>query len=412
MEGILLIIINILLYLIKGNIIKINFHKENFINSYHIDNVFFSKIVTNDFSFGTPAYPITLDISTDSPYFVVKGATSPNEYKQENSTSFYFIKFGHSYEYKNIYFHSIFFNEDFILNDLIITLNSMMYWSKYPITRSYGLVGLQLYDNKFQEKNIFINQLYDKGLIKEKMFSLIYENESKGELYIGDFPHNKSKLLKRKKLKISNNTLITNGDVYGTICEEIKFSGDSDNKDNNYTVIFSNTYYSYIGSKEYNNYINKVFFKDKLINRVCWTQNIDNDRYFGYVCNKYVDTSNVPKITLYHKGLDYTFVIENREMWEYYSNIKYFLVFFSYSNQYSWILGQKFLRKYPLVIDGEKNIIGLYYTDYIFYLYLFIFLLIGAIAILAIFVYCKFFRSNKKEKKDEVSTELEYIINK
>ena len=420
MKGILLIIINIfVLKLIKGNLIKINFYKEKYKSSYHIDNVFFSRIVTDDFSFGNPAFPITLDISTDSPYFVVKGSTSQNEYKQENSSSFYFIKYGHTYEYKNIYFHSVFFNEDFRLNnEKKINLYSMMYWSKYQITHSYGLIGLQLYDNRFKENNIFINQLYDKGLIKEKMFSLIYENESKGELYIGDFPHNKSYLLKGKNLKIANNSFITNGIVYGIICNEIKFS-DNDynlknikNKEFNYTVIFSNTYYSYIGSKEYNNYINEIFFKDKILNKSCWTQNIDNDKFFGYVCSRYVDTSNFTKITFYHKGLDYTFEIEKNEMWESYNNIKYFLVFFSYNNQYSWILGQKFLHKYPLVFDGQKNIIGFYYGNNInSYPYLIVLLIVVIIILVTVFVYCKVFHSNKKEKNED-GTELELIANK
>ena len=187
---------------IKGNYIHLNFYKDKYISPYHIDNVFFSYMVV-DIYFGTPKFKISLQISTDSPYFVVKGETSQNEYKQENSTSFYFIKYGQSYEYKNIYFHSIFFNENFQFNNQLIKLNSMMYWGKYPITPNYGLIGLQLKDIKFQENNIFINQIYEQGIIKDKTFSLVYENENKGELFIGDFPHNKTNLLKGKKFKIS-----------------------------------------------------------------------------------------------------------------------------------------------------------------------------------------------------------------
>lgn len=396
-----------------------NFYKEKYQSPYHIDNVFFSRVVT-DITIGTPEFPIKLDISTDSPYFVIKGASSPNEYKQENSSSFYFIKYGQSYEYKNIYFHSIFFNENFRFNEKIITLNSMMYWGKYPITNSYGLIGLQLHDIKFQEKNIFLNQLYDKGLIKEKIFSLIYENEFKGELFIGDFPHNKTNILKGKKFKMCNNTFITNGIIYGTICEEIKFSDyiyifkNFNSKEVNYPILFSNTYYGYIGSKEYNNFINEIFFKAKIISKSCWIQNIDNDRFFGYVCNRYVDTSNIPDIKFYHKGLNYTFEIENKEMWEHYNNIKYFLIFFSYSNQYAWILGQKFLQKYPLVFNGEKNIIGLYYTDKIKqkdsdpYL---VILLILIIVLIVFFIFYKLFRFNKKKNLED-GIELEEIIDK
>ena len=85
----------IIITCIKGNYIKINFYKDKYESPYHIDNVFFTSIST-DIYFGTPEYKISLQISTDSPYFVVKGSNSPNEYKQENISSFYFIKYGHS----------------------------------------------------------------------------------------------------------------------------------------------------------------------------------------------------------------------------------------------------------------------------------------------------------------------------
>lgn len=124
---------------------------------------------------------------------------------------------------KILIFILFFFKENFRINNQSINLYSMMNWSPNPISYNYGLIGLQLYDIKFQENNIFINQLYDKGLIKEKMFSFIYENEFKGELIIGDYPHNKTRLLSGKKLKVCNNIFASNGIVWGTNFEEIKF---------------------------------------------------------------------------------------------------------------------------------------------------------------------------------------------
>lgn len=413
------IILNILIInFINGNYIKFNFYKDKYISPYHIDNIFFSWIST-DIYFGTPPFKITLQITTDSPYFIVRGSRSENEYKQENSSSFYFTKYGHSYEYKNIYFHSIFFNENFKFNEKIINLNSMMYWGKYPINHNYGLIGLQLKDIKFQEKNIFINQLYDKSLIKNKMFSLIYENENKGEIIIGDFPGNKTKLLKGKKFKMCKNNFITDGIIYGTNFEEIKFIDinlifrNIKINDLNYSVVFSNTYYGYIGSQAYNNFINEIFFKSKLLSKSCWIQNIDNDRYYGYVCAKRVDLSSIPNIKFYHKELNFTFEIENKDMWIKYKNIKYFIIFFSYIEQYWWTLGQKFLEKYSFVFNGEQNIIGFYYDDKTiknteFYLYIILLLLL--IIIIVICIKFIIFYYYKKNKKIEEGIELEEIL--
>ena len=403
---------------IKGNYIHLNFYKDKYISPYHIDNVFFSYMVV-DIYFGTPKFKISLQISTDSPYFVVKGETSQNEYKQENSTSFYFIKYGQSYEYKNIYFHSIFFNENFQFNNQLIKLNSMMYWGKYPITPNYGLIGLQLKDIKFQENNIFINQIYEQGIIKDKTFSLVYENENKGELFIGDFPHNKTNLLKGKKFKICNNTFISNGIVYGIIFEEIIFREkhfifkDINIRQFHSIAIFSNCYYGYIGSKEYNNFIYQTFFKPKIVNKSCWIQNIDNDRFYGYVCAKRIDISSISKVKFYHKELNYYFEIENEEMWVNYNNIKYFIIFFSYIDQHSWILGQKFLEKYTFVFNGEKNKLGLYYPDKKIkntniYKYLFLVLII-IVLVIFLYIYFSILHFNKSKKMED-SIELKDIL--
>ena len=413
------IILNILIInFINGNYIKLNFYKDKYISPYHIDNVFFSCIST-DIYFGTPPFKITLQITTDTPYFIVRGSSSDNEYKQENSSSFYFTKYGQTYEYKNIYFHSIFFNENFQFNEQIINLNSMMYWGKYPITNNYGLLGLQLKDIKFQEKNIFINQLYDKGLIANKMFSLVYKNENKGELIVGDFPSGKTELLKGKKFKMCKNNFKSDGIVYGTNFEEIKFIDinlifkNIKANDLKYTVIFSNTYYGYIGSQAYNNFIYETFFKLKLINKSCWTQNIDNDRYYGYVCSKRVDMSSIPNIKLYHKELNFTFEIENKDMWIKHKNIKYFLVFFSHIEQFWWTLGQKFLEKYTFVFNGEDNIIGFYYDDKIIKntrLYIYIILYLLLIIIIAICIRFVFLYHSNRNKKIEEGVELEEIF--
>ena len=412
------IILNLLILIsfIEGKYIKLDFYKDKHKSGYDIENVFFTSIAT-DIYIGTPQIKISLQVTTDSPYFVVKGDSSSNEYRQENSSSFYFTKYGHSYEYKKIYFHSIFFQEDFIIDNKNINLNSMMYWGKYPISRNYGLIGLQLHDIKFNESNIFLNQLYDKGMAKEKMFTLIYENENKGELFIGEFPYNKTKLLKGKKFKICKNNIISDGKIYMTSFEVIKYTENPSVfknikiKENNYLCVFSNTYYGYVGSKEYNNYIYQTFFRPKIESKSCWTQNVDNDRFFGYVCIRSVDTGSISNIKFFHKELNYNFEIENKDMWISNNNIKYFIIFFSYSNQYSWTLGQKFLEKYSFVFNGEKNIIGFYYSEKKkknITLYIISFLLFFMMIICLGF---RYFRFKNYKKKDE-GIELKEMIYK
>jgi len=421
----------LIISIIKSNYIHLFFQKDIQKNPYDIENVFFTSMTTN-ISLGTPPKNITLQISTDTPFFMLQGDSLTNKkYSQDNSSSYYFVKYGHSYSYRNIYFHAIFFEENYILENNAVKLNSMMCWGKYPMTKSDGIIGLQLKDIKFDEKNIFLNQLQEKNIIKNKIFSLLYNDENSGELFIGDYPHNKTELLKNKKFKICKNNFFTNGAVWGTIFEQIdfyeliqnnkiqkksntKYRLNLDFKEKSNIIIFSNIYYGYLGSKEYNRFIYETFFKEKINTKNCWTQTIDDDKYFGYVCSKNTDLSLIAPIKFYHKGLNHTFVIENDEMWVSRNNIKYFLIFFSFNDQYSWTFGEKFLVKYNLVFDASNNYIGLYYSedDAIFNYYrLSIFGLVVGFIIICLLVGYKCIKWNKNNEKKDEGIELNLIEN-
>ena len=101
-------------------------------------------------------------------------------------------------------------------------------------------------------------------------------------------------------------------------------------------------------------------------------------------------------------------------MWISRNNIKYFLIFFSYNDQYSWTLGQKFLQKYNLVFDSENNLIGIYYSEESnilnyarFFIGIFI---VGLIFGLIILIIYKYIKKNKREENEE-EIELNLIEN-
>ena len=415
----------IILTIIKSNsnYTYLFFHKDVHKRPYDIENVFFTSVST-DIYIGSPPKKINIQISTDTPYFVIDGDTlTKKDYSQENSSSFYFVKYGHSYSYRNIYFHAIFFDENYLFEKNKIKLNAMMSWSKYPLTKSDGLIGLQLKDIKFNEKNIFLNQLYHNNIINNKRFSFIYTDENNGILLLGDFPLNKTDFLKSKKIKICENNFGVNGSVFGTIFEKITFNEISINSQNknlnkniigqkNYIAIISNIYYGYIGSYDYNNFVYEIFFKEKINSKYCWIQTIDDDKYFGYVCSKNIDTSSIPQVKFYHKELNYTFEITNEEMWISRNNIKYFLIFFSFNNQYSWTFGEKFLRKYNLIFDGGNNLIGIYYTENnesFNNFNILIMMLIIILVAFGLFIGYKLINKNKNNENDDNKKEEEEI---
>ena len=413
----------IIISITKSNYIHLNFVKDKYQSPYDIENVFFTSISTS-LSIGTPSKKIFLQISTDTAFFALKGdSLKEKNYEQEKSSSFYFTKYGHSYSIRNIYFHSIFFDENYIINKNNIKLNAMMCWGKTPITKSDGVLGLKLKDIMFNEQNIFLNQLYENKIINNKIFSLIFTTENKGELIIGDYPMNKTNLLKNKKLKICKNNFPTQGEVWGTIFSEINFyektpkiNYEINFVEKTHLVIFSTTYYGYLGSADYNYFIYETFFKEKINSKNCWTQTIDDDKYFGYVCSKNTDMNAIPNIKFYHKELNYTFEIDNKEMWIARNNIKYFLIFFCYKNQYSWTFGEKFLKKYNIVFDGSNNLIGVYYSEnnnminnMIDNIKLLIGIFIVGLIVLCLVIGCIYINRNKKKEKDKDKEKEEEI---
>ena len=101
-------------------------------------------------------------------------------------------------------------------------------------------------------------------------------------------------------------------------------------------------------------------------------------------------------------------------MWISRNNIKYFLIFFSFNDQYSWTFGEKFLAKYNLVFDASNNFIGLYYSEdnesFNYFRILILGLGIGLIFIFLLIGY-KCINRQKKEEKQEEEIELNLIEN-
>ena len=75
----------------ESNYIRLFFHKDVYKRPYDIENVFFTSVST-DIYVGSPPKKINLQISTDTPYFILDAESLlKKNYSQENSSSFYFF---------------------------------------------------------------------------------------------------------------------------------------------------------------------------------------------------------------------------------------------------------------------------------------------------------------------------------
>ena len=79
-----------------------------------------------------------------------------------------------------------------------------------------------------------------------------------------------------------------------------------------------------------------------------------------FVCDKDFNTENFPSIYFFHKELNHTFILTQKELFKIIGDKKYcLLVYDLYRPQY-WMFGKIFLEKYSFNYDPENKRIGFY----------------------------------------------------
>ena len=138
-----------------------------------------------------------------------------------------------------------------------------------------------------------------------------------------------------------------------------------------------------------------------------------------YYCNKDLDTSSIQPLKIEIKEMEYTFELTEKELWEYVGDYKYFLVIFReyYFFEDEWTLSKPFLKKYPLIFDKEKKIIGfiknknikssLNFFDIKTFFMLILFILVISLLWFISYNYHKLIKP-KKKRVVELSEEAEY----
>ena len=235
-----------------------------------------------------------------------------------------------------------------------------------------GMIGLKSQtteEGQEPEQTDFIKQLKEKNKIDSYVFTLVYEDDFNGKLYVGNYFHEFNK-------SYSENDFIST--KAGAESFRVK------NWDINVTKIFSentlvqNTtylqlYYEYgiiAASESYQAYINKTFFKNYYVNGICQEKlNLEKLAYFKkykyIVCEKnYFDKSTFPNISFYNVEMNINFTLSHKDLFYEYENKIYFLIVFPIYGaivEY-WLLGKPFIKKYKLFLDKDKKIIGLYFN--------------------------------------------------
>ena len=112
-----------------------------------------------------------------------------------------------------------------------------------------------------------------------------------------------------------------------------------------------------LGPKFFYFSIDKLYFKNHTDK--C-ELNYVNNRYSIFVCDKDFNTENFSSIYFYHKELNQTFILTEKDLFKIKGNKKYFLIIYDKFRPNFWMLGKIFLEKYLFNFDLENKRIGFY----------------------------------------------------
>jgi hypothetical protein len=251
---------------------------------------------------------------------------------------------------------------------------------------TYGIIGLQFNANinyKFPE---FITSLKESKEIKSYSFSLKFNNKTNKEFFNND---NKGYFIVGEELsddmsekeKITyTEALNSDGEItWKTIFDNIYLKANDEclvlktqRKGANF---FVNKPYI-LGTKEYNDYINKTFFSELIEQNICFINDkINNNGYLSYECDSTSEifikklNNEFPDLIFEHKVLEANFTLTKNDLFSYNNfntsdNNLYFLIIFANpkGHQYilNWMLGVPFLKKYRLSFNYDTKKIGYY----------------------------------------------------
>ena len=160
---------------------------------------------------------------------------------------------------------------------------------------------------------------------------------------------------------------------------------------------------------------NELFFNEYYKDNKC-TKNQTKEESLTYImCDNSISLSKFPNVHFEHKTLNYTFQFLSKELFINLNNKLYFAILFhSYSKDY--ILGEIFLKKYQMVFDQEKRVIGFYgpslsKSNMILKIVFLIFMTVVVI-LLGYFLYIFLIKKARKKRAYELEDDYDYLPSK
>ena len=203
----------------------------------------------------------------------------------------------------------------------------------------------------------FIYQLKKLANLDSYSFSLKYKIEEEGELIIGAYPHIYDNKFKEKNFFYSKAGSHKNSVNWVLNFDAIRYNNKSLNYGTKKGLI--NIEYGLIQAPyKYKNFFKNNFYGDKCQEKFNPQRNVTIIH-----CKSNFDITSFKDISFELKDIDTRFDLTYKDLFIKYHNEYIFGIVFDEdvdSKDPTWILGKPFMKKYELVYDLDRKIIGLY----------------------------------------------------
>ena len=307
--------------------------------------------------------------------------------------NFFFLQFNNSdiNIISSKYLNSITYNKDSIINNTILLkdkiqfpkietaldLNFFLNIENDLINKNenFSYLGLGL-NNNDKNKNSFINQLKDNNIIKNRVFSVLFHENSitadsqyDGQILFGLFPHELTIRYNEKDLYWTSIINEKNNNKINELKWQIKFDSiyykeekDSLNiKDAEFDISLN----LIIGPEEFRQKILKNYFEKFINEKLCKEEIFFNQKdkqfYLCYSCKHHYDIEDFPTLSFYSKDFNETIIMDYNQLLCVFQDKVYLKVVFKKKEENKkWILGRGFMEVFPLVFDIDNKRIGYY----------------------------------------------------
>ena len=226
-----------------------------------------------------------------------------------------------------------------------------------------AVIGLQFIRSQNDKENNLIDKLKLNDIINSYYWMINYTSEFEGNFIIGELPHifDPSNFKEEELFTAHPFVYTAMSEKWGLRYDEITFNGKNFRP---YHECYFEYEYNYIGG------INKlekeldIYFNESILNGTCFKKDIKYpySPHIFFYCDKDKYIENIkyfPKIEFYHSEINYTFVMDYKDLFiEKHDKLILLIFFESYGS--NWILGKPFLKKYQFLMNQDSKMVGFY----------------------------------------------------